>query len=251
MKWINLEFGDTKKMSNSFVALIPARGGSKGIPRKNLKTVSGIPLISHTIDFAIKSELVKKVFVSTDDLDIARVAKEYGANIPFIRPAEFSEDNSPMIDVIRHFLNNVDIGDSYLLLLDPTSPIRRFGHLKEILSIMSKDSSIDGVISVSEPYFNPLWVGVNLDEDKVLTRMHLVNGEFTSRQQVPKYLRINGSYYSWRPEVARSLGADYLKLGRYVGYETLEKNSMSIDSIDELEQLESLLKTGTVKLIDD
>jgi CMP-N,N'-diacetyllegionaminic acid synthase len=81
--------------------------------------------------------------------------------------------------------------------------------------------------------------------------MNLVNGEFTSRQQVPKYLRINGSYYSWRPEVANSLCADYLKKGKYVGYETPEKNSMSLDSIDELEQLESLLKTGTVKLIDD
>ena len=250
MKLINLEFGDTKKMSNSFVALIPARGGSKGIPRKNLKTVSGLPLISHTINFAIKSEFIKNVFVSTDDLDIAKVAKECGANIPFIRPAELSEDSSPMIDVIRHFWI-MCIGDSYLLLLDPTSPIRRFRHLEEILSIMNKDRSIDGVISVSEPYFNPLWVGVNLDQDKVLTRMNLVNGEFTSRQKVPRYLRINGSYYCWRPEVASALGADYLKLGRYVGYETPEKNSMSIDSIDELEQLESLLKTGTVKLIDD
>ena len=238
-------------MSNSFVALIPARGGSKGIPRKNLKLVSGIPLISHTINFAINSQLVKKVYVSTDDLDIARVAKEYGADIPFIRPPQLSEDNSPMIDVIRHFLENIDIGDSYLLLLDPTSPIRRFRHLEEILSIMIKDTSVDGVISVSEPYFNPLWVGVNLNEDKILTRMNLVNGEFTSRQQVPKYLRINGSYYSWRPEVANSLREDYLNKGKYVGYETPEKNSMSIDSIDELEHLESLLKNGTVKLIDD
>jgi CMP-N,N'-diacetyllegionaminic acid synthase len=238
-------------MIENFVALIPARGGSKGLPRKNLKMINGLQLISHTIEFANKNELIKEVYVSTDDLEIAEIARNSGATIPFIRPIELSGDSSPMVDVIRHFLHEVDIKNSSLLLLDPTSPLRSHLDLESIMNILNSDETIDGVISVSEPYFNPLWVGVALDRSRRITKMNLIQGDFTSRQEVPKYFRINGSYYAWKSGAARDLEIDYLNRGKYVGFETSEKRSMSIDSLEEFELLELLLKTGSVKIIED
>ncbi len=238
-------------MIENYVALIPARGGSKGLPRKNLKKLNGIPLINHTIEFASKNKLIKEVYVSTDDLEIAEIASNSGAKIPFIRPKEFSGDSSPMVDVIRHFLDEVDIKNSSLLLLDPTSPLRSNTDLERIINLLNSDETVDGVISVSEPYFNPLWVGVSLDHSRRITKMNLIQGDFTSRQEVPKYFRINGSYYAWKAGAARSLTIDYLNRGQYVGLETSEKRSMSIDSLEEFELLELLLKTGSVKLIED
>ena len=134
------------------VGLIPARGGSKGIPRKNLKVVAGLPLIAHTIRFALSCPQFTKIIVSTDDPDIAKVAQNFGADVPFIRPAEISGDQSPMVDVVSHAvkeIDNLNTNESCVVLLDPTSPVRTQETLKVALGILDVKPDLDGVISIS------------------------------------------------------------------------------------------------------
>jgi len=109
------------------LGLIPARGGSKGIPRKNIKPLGGKPLIAYSIEAGLKSRYLDKVLVSTDDEEIAQVARQYGADVPFIRPAELARDDTPTLPVIQHALRFLaDKGETYdaVCLLQPSSPFR-------------------------------------------------------------------------------------------------------------------------------
>lgn len=233
------------------VGLIPARGGSKGIPRKNLKVVAGLPLIAHTIRFALSCPQFTKIIVSTDDPEIAKVAQDFGADVPFIRPAEISGDQSPMVDVVSHAvkeIDNLNTNESCVVLLDPTSPVRTQETLKVALGLLDAKPGIDGVISISRPYFNPLWVGVGKDSQGILSPLNLMNEKFTRRQDVPEYWRINGNFYLWRFSVARELKKDYLAIGKYASVETPEFSSLSIDSEEEVNLLEALLMAKIVRM---
>ncbi len=110
---------DNKKI----LAIIPARGGSKTLPRKNIKELAGKPLISWPIQEALKSKYIDKVIVSTDDNEIAKIAADYGAEIPFIRPSKYANDSSPSSDFILHALNFFTNEYDYFVLLEPTSPL--------------------------------------------------------------------------------------------------------------------------------
>jgi len=112
-------------------ALIPARGGSKGIPRKNIKQLHGFPLIAYSIAVCKLSKYIDDIFVSTEDLEIAQVAEKYGATIPFIRPSEYATDNSTDHDVLKHFFKNIDVED--LIFIRPTTPLRCPNSLDEIV----------------------------------------------------------------------------------------------------------------------
>ena len=119
------------------LALIPARGGSKGIPRKNLMPLAGRPLIAYSIEQATSARHITRVIVSTDDEEIARVARDHGAEVPFMRPPEFALDLSPDIDVFRHALTWLRDNESYVpelvVHLRPTGPVRRI----ELIDVMS------------------------------------------------------------------------------------------------------------------
>ena len=129
------------------IALIPARGGSKGLPRKNIKLFNSKPLIYWSIKTALNSNYIDRVIVSTDDEEIAEVAKLHSAEVPFLRPKRFAEDDSPSIDPVIHALENIpNIED--LLLLQPTSPIREPHHIEEIFKLRSKFNS-DSAVSIS------------------------------------------------------------------------------------------------------
>lgn len=122
------------------IALIPARGGSKGISKKNIKEFASKPLIYWSIKIALESKCIDRVIVSTDDKDIADIAISYSAEVPFIRPKEISLDNSPGIDPVLHALENLpEISD--LLLLQPTSPIRRLEDIEKIFELRDKFNS--------------------------------------------------------------------------------------------------------------
>ena len=114
------------------IAIIPARGGSKEIPRKNIKLFAGKPLISWTIDIANNCDLIDKVVVSTDDNEIAKISLSYGAEIPFTRPAELATDNSPIIDTVLDYLTK-NSKVSEIILLQPTSPLRNYSDLQNII----------------------------------------------------------------------------------------------------------------------
>lgn len=139
----------------STLALIPARGGSKGLPRKNLREFAGKPLIAWSIEAALASEACDRVIVSTDDTEIAEVARAFGADVPFLRPAELALDTSPSIDAVLHALDWLEQNEGatfdYLALLEPTSPLRAEGDLDRAIAMLSEHHErADAVVSVGE-----------------------------------------------------------------------------------------------------
>jgi CMP-N,N'-diacetyllegionaminic acid synthase len=136
------------------LAIIPARGGSKGLPRKNILPLLGKPLIAWTIEQALASKYLDKVMVSTDDEEIARIAKDHGAELPFIRPAELATDTAKTIDVIYHsleFYKERGVSFNYLALLEPTSPLRAEGDIDKSIKLLSdQEAEADSLVSVGE-----------------------------------------------------------------------------------------------------
>ena len=135
------------------LALIPARGGSKGIPKKNIAPLAGKPLIAHTIEVARTCPLIDRVVVSTDDDEIAGVAIAQGAEVPFRRPADASNDTAFAVQVIEHALTLLSKNESYVpdavLYLQPTSPFRRSEHLRDAIEQYTLDKQSDGLVSVT------------------------------------------------------------------------------------------------------
>ena len=151
-------------MKPEVLALIPARGGSKGIPRKNIRPFSGYPLIAWSIAAALQSKLVTRVIVSTDDEEIAAVARAWGAETPFIRPAEFAEDRTTDLPVFEHALKWLAENEGYrpdvVVQLRPTSPIRPRGCVDDAVSILLKHAEADSVRGVVLAGQNPhkMWI---------------------------------------------------------------------------------------------
>ena len=141
------------------LGLILARGGSKGIPRKNLAPLRGLPLIAHTILNARRAASIERLIVTTDDDEIAAVSREFGAEVPFMRPADLAEDLTPDLPVFVHALTWLDEHERYrpelIAHLRPTSPLRTARHIDEAVSILCRHPDADSVRSVNEPTENP------------------------------------------------------------------------------------------------
>jgi len=141
------------------LALIPARGGSKGIPRKNIRSFAGFPLIAYSIAAAREARTVKRVIVSTDDMEIAAVARQYGAEVPFMRPAELAGDTTPDLPVFEHALKILEEVDGYkpdiVVQLRPTSPLRPRGMVDEAVRILKLFEDADCVRGVVPAGQNP------------------------------------------------------------------------------------------------
>jgi N-acylneuraminate cytidylyltransferase/CMP-N,N'-diacetyllegionaminic acid synthase len=180
----------------TILALIPARGGSKGVPRKNIKLLLDKPLIAYTIEAALQVDFIDKVIVSTDDLEIAQISREYGAEVPFLRPYELATDEARSIDVILHAMDWMEKKHgafNLILLLQPTSPFRNSEDIKTALDIFFKKNA-KAVVSVCEAEHSPLWMNT-LNDDlnmKDFIRKDILN---KNRQELGKYYRINGAIY--------------------------------------------------------
>lgn len=135
------------------LAVVPARGGSKGLPGKNIRPLQGKPLICWTLDSARRSLYIDKVFVSTDSAEIAAVCNNYGVDVPDLRPPELAQDSTPSVDVMLYtldFLEKKGEAFDYLLLLEPTSPLRDDADLDRIIKLAVDHPEADGVISVGK-----------------------------------------------------------------------------------------------------
>ena len=149
-------------MNNKILGVITARGGSKGIPGKNIKLLAGKPLISYTIEAAKKSGVFDRLILSTDDESIARVAKDYGCDVPFMRPKDLAEDKTAHLPVLQHAVNWLKENENYspdaVMILQPTAPLRQDFHIKEATELFFR-SGADSVVSVSEipQHFSPHW----------------------------------------------------------------------------------------------
>ncbi|MCT4566307.1 MAG: acylneuraminate cytidylyltransferase family protein [Maledivibacter sp.] len=178
------------------LAFIPARSGSKGVRNKNIKELAGKPLIAHTIEEAVKSNLFEDIIVSTDSQNIAGIARRYGASVPFLRPKELATDESPTIDAIFHcldYMNNEGKQYDIVVLLQPTSPLRKSSHIKEAYKLFNEKQG-DFTVSVCECEHSPLWANVI---SKDLRMDNFIRKELKNlrRQDLPKYYRLNGAIY--------------------------------------------------------
>ncbi|KZR85006.1 cytidylyltransferase domain-containing protein [Synechococcus sp. MIT S9504] len=175
----------------SLVALIPARGGSKGIPRKNIRPFYGKPLLQWSIDVALAAPSVDRVVVSTDDHEIAEIALAGGAEVPFLRPLELATDTASGIAPVLHVLEQLpDVSD--LLLLQPTSPLRRVEDVEKIVALY-RQAGNDSVVSVSLSSKHPAWM-FSMSPDKVLQPL-LYRSNVACRQQLPHAYELNGALY--------------------------------------------------------
>jgi len=179
------------------LALIPARGGSKGIPYKNARLLMGKPLIAYTIEAALQSQYQLRVVVSTDDEEIAEVARTADAEVPFLRPAELARDKAPTLPVVQHALGWLEQHEGYkpdlVVLLQPTSPLRRAEHIDQGIKLLLQTDA-DSVVSVCEVEHSPYWMRVLDNEGRVKP---FVEGdhEFSRRQDLPPVYRLNGALY--------------------------------------------------------
>ncbi|MGV8933487.1 MAG: cytidylyltransferase domain-containing protein [Gallionellaceae bacterium] len=220
---------------NTF-ALIPARGGSKGIPRKNIKLFAGKPLIVWTIEAALRSSMLDAVVVSTDDPEIADVARQAGAQVPFMRPSELALDQTPGLDPVLHALDQLPQYDS-VLLLQPTSPLRATEDIDACLRLATQQHA-RSVVSVSEADTHPYWT-YRLTKDQALSRF--VDAEpIARRQDLPQAFALNGALYFADANWLRSSGS-------LVGTETLayvmaKERSVDLDTPLDWKLAELLLK---------
>ena len=175
----------------SLLALIPARGGSKGIPRKNIRPFCGKPLLQWTIDAALAAPSVDRVVVTTDDPEIAEIALAGGADVPFLRPPELASDTASGIAPVLHVLQQLpDVSD--LLLLQPTSPLRRVEDVEGIVALRRQAGS-DAIVSVSPSSKHPAWL-FSLSQDQVLHPL-MDKSDVACRQQLPPAYALNGALY--------------------------------------------------------
>ena len=172
------------------LGLIPARGGSKGLPRKNLRLIAGKPLISWTIEAALKSTIIDKVLVSTEDEEIADVSRKDGADVPFMRPKQLSQDESLRNEVIAHVLNKIT-GFDYVILLQPTSPLRTAENIDHAFQQFI-ESNAKSCVSVTEQHPGPEWIFKINKKKRIYTHEKFV---LQNRPDLPKYYTLNGSIY--------------------------------------------------------
>lgn len=231
------------------LALITARGGSKGLPGKNIKPFMGLPLIAHSIFFAKRCPEISRCLVSTDSLAIAEVAKRFGAEVPFLRPAELAADDTPIWPVLRHALTwaDQDAGSPYeaLVLLDPTSPAREPSDVTRAMELLQSGPDVDGVISVSEPEFSPIWHTV-IERDGWMVDL-LDGSRFERRQEVPTVYRINGSLYLWRAAFVRREPFAWRREGKHKLLDIPEARAMSIDTDEQFQRAEALVRSGLIR----
>ncbi|HNX65248.1 MAG TPA: acylneuraminate cytidylyltransferase family protein [Bacteroidales bacterium] len=208
-----------------FLIVITARGGSKGIPKKNIRELCGKPLICYSLDVAMKLCPVDDICVSTDDEEIVSVVENYGVKVPFRRPAELSTDDAGQYDVVRHAYNYyLSLGRKYdcIVLLQPTTPLRNVSDTKKQIDSFMPDS--DMVVSVCKASANPYFVLFEEDDKGFLVKSK--EGNFKRRQDCPPVWQYNGSCYVINPD-------SLLRYNSFNEFKRIRKFVMSsADSVD-------------------
>ncbi len=232
------------------LAVIPARGGSKGLPGKNILPFAGLPLIAHSIRMAALCPEIDRCIVSTDSQEIADVARQHGADVPFLRPSELAQDNTPMWPVLQHALREIErhTGTQFgsLLLLDPTSPGRTPEDVVQALRILDSDPGAAGVVAVSEPAFNPRWVCVE-EVGGYMKQLVPQTPSYVRRQDVPPAYRVNALLYLWRRDHVINEDAPHFDEVPHRMLVVPEERAIHIDEMRDFALAELLVREGFVK----
>jgi N-acylneuraminate cytidylyltransferase/CMP-N,N'-diacetyllegionaminic acid synthase len=217
---------------NTVLAIIPARGGSKGLPRKNIALLNGLPLISYPINAAKKSKYIDRVIVSTEDLEIFKIALDCGAEAPFLRPSELATDDAKTSDVINHVIFELKRqGDYYniIVLLEPTSPFTEYRDVDSALSLLESNfSGIDSIVGISQvKEVHPDYL-VRLNTNGLI-RPYASTGfsETLRRQDLEPLYFFDGSLYISKTDVYIKKNSFYHD--RTFGYEMPRWKSYEID----------------------
>jgi CMP-N,N'-diacetyllegionaminic acid synthase len=221
------------------LALIPARGGSKGIPRKNIKLLAGKPLIAWSIEAALASNMIDSVVVSTDDEEIAEVSLKWGAQVPFIRPAELAQDDTPGIAPVLHALDQLPQFDR-VVLLQPTSPLRTVEDINLCIDLAEREG-LASVVSVCEPDFHPYWTYI-LGADLRLTNL-IDTPTFSRRQDVPTVYGLNGALYLAHVDFLRKHQS--FLTPETIGFVMPKERSLDVDSLFDWKLAEFLISERT------
>ena len=213
----------------NILVIIPVRGGSKGIPGKNIKILGGKPLIGYTIDAATAVTDNDHICVSTDDHRIIQAVEQYGLKVPFKRPEELATDTAGTYEVLLHALNYYEsIGETFdaVVLLQATSPFRTGNHIKEALKLYSKE--IDMVVSVKETDSNPYYICF---EDDANGMLHISKGDghYTRRQDCPPVYEYNGAIYIINPDSLKRMPLN--KFTKRVKYVMDRGHSIDLDTM--------------------
>jgi CMP-N,N'-diacetyllegionaminic acid synthase len=230
------------------LGLITARGGSKGIPGKNLRPLAGKPLLEYTIDAACESRALDRVLLSTDDPAIAAAASARGCEVPFLRPAELARDETPHLPVVQHVVRWLEEHEGYrpdaVMILQPTSPLRRPEDITASIALLER-SGADSVLSVSEvpAHVHPMKTLRLDDQDQAVL---FVTGEpvrrrINRRQDLPPVWTMNGAIYACRTE-ALFAAEPSLYGDRTVAYRMPAIYGISIDDLDDWAAAEHALK---------
>ncbi len=229
--------------NKTFLAIIPARGGSKRLPRKNVLDLCGKPLIVHTIEAALKSKYINKVIVSSDDEEILNISSNFGADI-IKRPIDLANDTATTFDTIKHTIDNFEKYD-YIVLLQPTSPLRNEKHIDEAMELLEKKKA-DAIVSVCEMEHSPLWSNTlpkdgnmnNFLKDEILNKRS---------QDLEKFYRLNGAIYICKTEKLIENKSFFLK-DNIFAYIMNRENSVDIDEEIDFKIAEVILKSYTTLL---
>lgn len=234
----------------NILAIIPARSGSKGVPKKNIYPLAGKPLISYTIESAKQCKYINKIIVSTDGPEIAELSKVLGADVPFLRPSNLAQDNTQMIEVVRDLLNTMSSNYNYIpdaiVLLQPTSPFRSSVQISEAINLFLKNPEADSLVSVVKVphHFTPESI-YKFTETGFLEN-YLSGDKVYDRHQKPNYLARNG------PAILISKKENILNGTSFYGKKILSftmdyKSSIDIDSLEDMAHAEILLTNAFSK----
>lgn len=228
------------------VAVIPARGGSKGLPGKNIVDLCGKPLVAYTIEAALRSRYIDRVLVTTDDRRIAEVSKRFGAEVPFMRPKYLAKDTTHTPPVIEHairFIERDDYRADFIVTLQPTSPLRSVAHIDGAVKLLY-NSRFGSVMSVKDAEYPPYWV-VKVKRKRAYP---FVDGDTDyfrkERQQLPKTYQPNGAVYVTRRNTLLEEG---LIISKNCGVIAMDKtSSLDVDTHEDLKRIRKVMK-GAVR----
>lgn len=223
------------------LGLIPARGGSKGIPGKNIKLLGGKPLLQYSYEAARKAKLLNKVILSSDEENIIQIAKQFDLEVPFKRPANLAEDSSSSLEVVQHALNyylKQGINFYAVCLLQPTTPFRKAGFIDECI-LKFKVGNFDSLVSVREvpKEYNPHWV---FEENQGALKIATGEKEIISRRQdLPKAYHRDGAIYLTKTEVLLNENSLF---GKKIGFvDTTHSPYVNIDVPEDWRKAEEIL----------
>jgi len=222
--------------NKTFLAVIPARGGSKRLPRKNVLTLNGKPLIVWSIEAGLQSKYIDKVVVTSDDEEILEISKKFRAEI-IKRPDELASDTATTFDAIKHTVDNLKKYD-YVVLLQPTSPLRNEKHVDEAIELLETKKS-DAIVSVCEMEHSPLWANI-LPNNKSMDNFMRDDIREKRSQDLDKYYRLNGAIYICKVDRLLQEKSIFIKNDIYA-YEMGEDVSVDIDKRIDFDWAEFLM----------